>query len=106
LTEIFIRWASIEADFARFYGIYNPLELDWRRFMVYLNNLPFDKSGFFAPLYSAFINEEEYIPPSSENDNSVNPPKGWWKKELDRRQGRSKPRDTISVEQFMKDVRT
>lgn len=104
MTEIFIRWGAIEADFARFYGIYNPLELDWRRFMVYLNNLPFDKSGFFAPLYNAVLNDEEYSPPSSV-DSSPNPPKGWWKKELDRRRGRNRPRDTISLNQFMKEVR-
>jgi hypothetical protein len=43
------------------------------------------------------LNDEEYISPNEPNE----PEKGWWKKELDRRQGRRRPRDTMSLEQFM-----
>ena len=43
------------------------------------------------------LNEEEYVSPNDTDE----PEKGWWKKELDRRQGRRRPRDTMSLEQFM-----
>ena len=70
--------------------------------MVLLAYLPVDKSSFYGPMYSAFMNEEEYIPEYS--DNSKEPPKGWWKKELDRIRGRNRPRDTMSLDDFMKDM--
>jgi len=77
--------------------------LSWRIFMTYLTYLPVDKSAFFAPVYNALMKGEEYSP--EYNDNSSKPPKGWWKKELDRRRGRNRPRDTMSLEQFMKEVK-
>ena len=49
--------------------------------MLLLNGLPIDKSIFFAPIYQAIVNDEEYIPETSTSQ----PQKGWWKKELDRR---------------------
>ena len=90
-------WGPILSDFKRFYNIDEPLSLSWRRFMIYLSYLPVDKSSFFAPQYSAILNEEEYVSPNDTDE----PEKGWWKKELDRRQGRRRPRDTMSLEQFM-----
>tara|TARA_B100000029_G_scaffold515172_1_gene620946 strand:+ start:964 stop:1176 length:213 start_codon:yes stop_codon:yes gene_type:complete len=69
--------------------------------MLLLKYLPLDKSSFYAPMYNAAVEGEEYISESQ----SGKPPKGWWKKELDRRRGRNRPRDTISIEQFMKEVK-
>ena len=65
--------------------------------MILLAYLPIDKSSFYSPMHNALMNDEEYSP---EYDTSK-PEKGWWKKELDRRQGRRRPRDTMSLEQFM-----
>ena len=50
-------------------------------------------------MYSAIMEGDEYIP--DYETNSTKPPKGWWKKELDRKRGRNRPRDTMSLEQFM-----
>jgi len=69
--------------------------------MLLLNGLPLDKSIFFAPIYQAILNDEDYKPQSS---SSTEPEKGWWKKELDRRRGRSRPRTTMNVEQFMDEL--
>lgn len=71
--------------------------------MTLLSYLPVDKSSFYLPQYNAIVNGEEYSP--EYNDASPTPPKGWWKKELDRKRGRNKPRDTISLDEFMKDVK-
>lgn len=71
--------------------------------MTLLSYLPVDKSSFYLPQYNAIVNGEEYSP--EYNDTSPTPPKGWWKKELDRKRGRNKPRDTISLDEFMKDVK-
>ena len=67
--------------------------------MILLTYLPVDKSSFYAPMYSATMEGDEYIP--DYETNSTKPPKGWWKKELDRKRGRNRPRDTMSLEQFM-----
>jgi hypothetical protein len=68
--------------------------------MVYLSYLPVDKSQFYQPIYNAAVNGEEYITP----EDTPQPQKGWWKKELDRRRGRNRPRTTMSLEQFMNDM--
>lgn len=69
--------------------------------MVLLTNIPLDISVFYAPYYKAMQDGEDYV---SEHSNT--PPKGWWKKELDRRRGRgNKPRTQVSAEQFVKESR-
>lgn len=73
--------------------------------MTLLSYLPVDKSSFYLPQYNAIVNGEKYEPDYQEV-NSQEPPKGWWKKELDRRRGRNKPRDTISLDEFMKDMKS
>tara|TARA_R100000231_G_C5299295_1_gene157080 strand:+ start:539 stop:787 length:249 start_codon:yes stop_codon:yes gene_type:complete len=78
----------------------NPLNISWRKFMLLLNGLPIDKSIFFAPIYQAIVNDEEYIPETSTSQ----PQKGWWKKELDRRRGRNRPRTTMGIDQFMNEM--
>lgn len=70
--------------------------------MVLLTYLPIDKSAFYGPMYSAILNDEEYTPEYSDTSNE--PPKNWWKKELDRIRGRNRPRDTIGLDEFMKDM--
>lgn len=81
------------------------MSLSWRKFMVYLTYLPVDKSAFYLPIYNSIVEGEDYNPDYGDDSKSPNPPKGWWKKELDRRRGRNRPRDTISLEQFMKEVK-
>lgn len=61
-----------------------------------LSHLPVDKSIFYAPMYNAFMNGEEY---SSEDPSK--PPKGWWKKELDQIRGRRRPRSRMSLDDFV-----
>lgn len=68
--------------------------------MVYLSYLPVDKSQFYQPIYNAAVNGEEYTTP----EDTSQPQKGWWKKELDRRRGRNRPRTTMSLEQFTNDM--
>jgi len=70
--------------------------------MILLVNLPIDSSNFYAPHYSAFMDGETYE--GVEEVNSKNPPKGWWKKELDRQRGRNRPRETVSIDEFMGDM--
>jgi hypothetical protein len=49
------RFATIEADFARYYQT-DPLDLSWRKFTVLLRGLPYD-SGFWS--LSRHLEEEE-----------------------------------------------
>lgn len=72
--------------------------------MNLLSYLPVDKSSFYLPQYNAIVNGEEYTPDYETGGQT--PPKGWWKKELDRRRGRSRPRDTISLDEFVKNVKS
>ena len=72
--------------------------------MILLTYLPVDKSSFYAPMYSAIMEGDEYIP--DYETNSTKPPKCWWKKELDRKRGRNRPRDTISLDEFVKNVKS
>jgi len=68
--------------------------------MVLLTGLPFDSSNFFAPYYKAYVEGEEYTGRESE------PPKGWWKKEMDRIRGRgNRTRETVSLDEFMDDMK-
>ena len=41
-------WPYIEADFARFYRITEPLKLSWRRWKVLFRGLPHDSSFMAA----------------------------------------------------------
>ena len=72
--------------------------------MNLLSYLPVDKSSFYLPQYNAIVNGEEYTPDFATGEPT--PPKGWWKKALDRRRGRSRPRDTISLDEFVKNVKS
>ena len=99
--DIIYRWAQLEADFQRHYRIKEPANLSWRRFMNLLTNLPIDVSVFYAPYYKAVMDGEEYV-----SEHSNKPPKGWAKKEMDRIRGRgNRPRQTVSVEQFVAESR-
>lgn len=67
--------------------------------MILVTNLPLDQSSFYAPHYAAYMDNETYEGAQSSNK----PQKGWWKKELDKRRGRNRPRQQISIEQFVKE---
>jgi hypothetical protein len=95
--DIMRRWGAVESDFLRFYSISNPLEYPWRKFMNNLSNLPVDKSIFYAPMYNAYMNDEEY-----DSSNGSKPKKGWWKQELDQIRNRRRPRSTMSLDSFVK----
>lgn len=72
--------------------------------MILLTNLPIDTSNFYAPHYSAYVDGETYQGAEENIDKSNNPPKGWWKKELDKKRGRNRPRQTVSLDQFVNDA--
>lgn len=69
--------------------------------MILVTNLPLDKSNFYAPHYAAYMDGQTYEGANTESAN--NPPKGWWKKELDKRRGRNRPRQQVSLEKFVKE---
>lgn len=59
--------------------------------------MPIDQSLFFAPQYQAVMEGGD---PSQPNE----PPKDWWKEELDRRRGRSnKQRVPTTIDTMIKD---
>jgi len=68
--------------------------------MILLTNLPVDSSNFYAPHYNALMEGETYT-----HEDSSKPQKGWWKKELDRRRGRNRPRQQVTLEEFMGDMK-
>ena len=66
--------------------------------MLLLVNLPVDSSTFYAPFYAAAQEGTSY-----KTEGGSEPPKGWAKRELDRIRGRNRPREQVSVEQFVKE---
>ena len=67
--------------------------------MILIVNLPIDKSNCYAPHYGAYMDGETY----QGADNNLNPPKHWWKKDLDKARGRNRPRQRVSIDQFVKE---
>ena len=96
--EIIYRWAQVEADFQRHYLVEDPGILTWRRFMLLLVNLPVDSSSFYAPFLNAAQEGTTY-----KTEGGSQPPKGWDKRELDRLRGRNRPREQVSLDQFVKE---
>ena len=69
--------------------------------MVLLGGLPFDKSLFLAPYYSAYLEQDELDSASGDSFNRSYSSSNY-KKELDRKAGRSgKPRSRISLDNFI-----
>ena len=96
--EIIYRWAKVEADFQRHYLVEDPGILTWRRFMLLLVNIPVDSSSFYAPFLNAAQEGTTY-----KTEGGSQPPKGWYKRELDRLRGRNRPREQVSLDQFVKE---
>jgi hypothetical protein len=72
--------------------------------MILLTNLPIDTSNFYAPHYSSYVEGETYQGAEENIVDVNNPPKGWWKKELDKKRGRNRPRQTVSLDEFVSDA--
>ena len=71
--------------------------MEWRKFYRLLGTMPLDSSLFFAPYYKAYAE-------GNLDDLSDEPPKDWWKKELDKRRGRShRTRQATSIDQMLLD---
>lgn len=86
----------VESDFNRNYNIYEPLDMEWRKFYRLFGTMPLDTSLFFQK----FANDD----PEKVNEDTSEPPKGWYKEELDRIKGRSnRQRRATSIDEMMKD---
>ena len=66
--------------------------------MLLLVNLPVDSSSFYAPFLNAAQEGNTY-----KSEQGLEPPKGWYKSELDRIKGRKRPRQQVSMDQFVKE---
>ena len=66
--------------------------------MLLLVNLPVDSSSFYAPFLNAAQEGTTY-----KTEGGSQPPKGWYKRELDRLRGRNRPREQVSLDQFVKE---
>lgn len=72
------------------------MEIEWRKFYRLLGTMPIDQSLFFAPQYKAFLED-------GEEGLSDEPPKDWWKAELDKKRGRKRERVATSLDTLIKD---
>jgi len=70
------------------------MDLEWRKFYRLLGTMPIDQSLFFAPQYKAYLD-------GGEEALSDEPPKDWWKKELDKRKGRNRERVATSLDTLL-----
>ena len=69
--------------------------------MVLLSGLPFDKSLFLAPYYSAYLEQDELDNASGDSINRSYSSSDY-KKELDRKANRrTKPRSRIGLDDFI-----
>ena len=73
--------------------------MEWRKFWRLLATIPIDQSLFFGPQYNAIVNGED-----PEDAMSDDPPKNWYKEELDKRRNRSgRQRMATSIDEMIQD---
>ena len=65
------RWAAVEADFQRFYGLH-PFDLSWRRFRTLIFSLVSSESAFYAPYLKEYVEEaKERVDSRRDNPNRI-----------------------------------
>ena len=100
--DIIIHWGAIEADFQRFYNIKQPHQEEYKRFLRLLVNMPMEESTFMKIMSNEQldVDEEGKIIPKDIKDTKR------LKHMLRNKHGRNnKPRERVTLDEFMKDVR-
>ena len=99
--DILSYWGQVEADFLRYYGIDKPQDVEYRKFLRLLRNLPADGSVFYGRLREDQITIDEETGKVFRKEE-YNKESKQARRMLQRQHKRhNRPRERVSIDQFL-----